>query len=577
MEFDLWGFIVGLLKLLGSLGFFLFGMQLMSEGLQKVAGNKMRSILAAVTKNKFVGIITGLFITAVIQSSSATTVMVVSFVNAGLLNLVQAFSVIMGANIGTTATAWIVSLLGFSFSITNVAIAAVAFALPLLFSSKPQRKYWGEFIIGFAILFVGLDFLKGSVPDIKSHPEVLAFLQNWSSWGYGSYIIFMFVGALLTVVVQSSSATIAITLIMCAQNWIGLEVACAMVLGENIGTTITANVAAAGANLSAKRTALSHTFFNLLGVLWCLAVFPLFYEMVNGIVVSWTDDPISQTTWTVSLFHSMFNLCNVFVLVWFSKYIVMLVEKILQPKKKVNVVTSEEEEEVFQMAYIHTGMLSTAELSLLQTRKELHVFGEKIAYMFSRLTALIDEKDPQEFEAKFERMKNREAISDQIEQEIARYITQVSTGQLSDESKLETQQIMRITSEIESIADGVYKASCIAKNNFEKKINLTPAYREKIEAMVELVGQAINGMLHDIEDGTITEEEANKAKDLEIQINTMRKRYLDESTQALTAGTEAYGDSAYFRDLIRVLERIGDYVVNVIEARMDHKLFQKED
>ncbi len=577
MEFDLWGFIVGLLKLCGSLGFFLYGMQLMSEALQKVAGNKMRNILAAVTKNKVVGILTGLLITAVIQSSSATTVMVVSFVNAGLLNLVQAFSVIMGANIGTTATAWIVSLLGFSFDITEVAIAALALALPLLFSNTPSRKYWGEFVVGFAILFVGLDFLKGSVPDIKSHPEVLAFLQNWSHMGYWSVIIFAIVGAILTVIVQSSSATVAITLVMCAQGWIELPVACAMVLGENIGTTITANIAAAGANLSAKRAALSHTFFNMFGVIWCLAIFYPFFGLVSGIVESWTADPVSQTTWTVSLFHSMFNLCNVFVLAWFSKYIVMLVEKCLPAKKKESATASEDEEEVFHLAYIHTGLLSTAELSLLQTRKEMGVFGEKIAYMFSRLTALIDEKDPQEFQAKFERMKNREQSSDEIEREIARYITQVSTGQLSDESKLETQQIMRITGEIESIADGVYKASCIAKNNFEKKISLSTTDREKIESMVALVGQAITGMLHDIEDGAITEEEANQAKDLEIQINTMRKRYLDESTQALTAGTEAYSDSAYFRDLVRVLERIGDYVVNVIEARMDHKLFQKTE
>ncbi len=574
MEFNLWGFIVGLLKLCGSLGFFLYGMQLMSEALQKVAGNKMRNILAAVTKNKVVGILTGLLITAVIQSSSATTVMVVSFVNAGLLNLIQAFSVIMGANIGTTATAWIVSLLGFSFNITDVAIAALALAVPLLFSSNPTRKYWGELVIGFAILFVGLDFLKGSVPDIKSHPEVLAFLQNWSSWGYGSIVVFMLIGAVLTVVVQSSSATVAITLVMLAQGWIGLEVACAMVLGENIGTTITANVAAANANLSAKRAALSHTFFNVFGVLWCLAVFYPFFGMVSGIVESWTTDPVSQMTWTVSLFHSMFNLCNVFVLAWFSKYIVMLVEKCLPAKKKETVATEGDEEEVFQLAYIHTGLLSTAELSLLQTRKEMNVFGEKIAYMFSRLTALIDEKNPQEFDAKFERMKKREQSSDDIEREIARYITQVSTGRLSSESKLETQQILRITSEIESIADGVFKASCIAKNNHDKQISLTKTDRVKLDDMIKLVGKAIDGMLVDIESDTITPEAIAEAKDLEVQINNLRTRYLNESTQAITDGEEAYGDGAYFRDLVRALERIGDYVVNVIEARMGHKLFK---
>ncbi len=574
MEFNVWGFVVGLLKLCGSLGFFLYGMQLMSEALQKVAGNKMRNILAAVTKNKAVGILTGLFITAVIQSSSATTVMVVSFVNAGLLNLVQAFSVIMGANIGTTATAWIVSLLGFSFNITDVAIAMLALALPLLFSSIPSRKYLGEFVIGFAILFVGLDFLKNSVPDVSAHPEALAFLQNWANMGYWSIVLFALVGAVLTIIVQSSSATVAITLVMCAQGWIDLHVACAMVLGENIGTTITANIAAFNANLSAKRAALSHTFFNILGVIWALALFYPFFGMVSAIVESWTSDPVSQTTWTVSLFHSMFNLCNMFVLVWFSKYIVMLVEKILPAKKKANIVDADDDEEELHLAYISTGLLSTAELSLLQVRKELQFFGEKTAYTFSCLAALIDEKDTQEFHTKFERMKHREEISDQIEHEIARYTTAVSTGQLSDESKLQTQQILRIASEIESIADGIYKASCIAKNNHEKHVVLTASDRAKLQDLIDLVGKAIQGMLVDMESDTITQEAIEAAKEMELQINALRSQYISESTKAIIEGKTSYVDGAYFRDLVRVLERIGDYVVNVIEARMDHKIFQ---
>ncbi len=575
MEFNVWGFVVGLLKLCGSLGFFLYGMQLMSEALQKVAGNKMRNILAAVTKNKAVGILTGLFITAVIQSSSATTVMVVSFVNAGLLNLVQAFSVIMGANIGTTATAWIVSLLGFSFNITDVAIAMLALALPLLFSSVPSRKYLGEFVIGFAILFVGLDFLKNSVPDVSAHPEALAFLQNWANMGYWSIVLFALVGAVLTIIVQSSSATVAITLVMCAQGWIDLHVACAMVLGENIGTTITANIAAFNANLSAKRAALSHTFFNILGVIWALALFYPFFGMVSAIVESWTSDPVSQTTWTVSLFHSMFNLCNMFVLVWFSKYIVMLVEKILPAKKKANIVDADDDEEELHLAYISTGLLSTAELSLLQVRKELQFFGEKTAYTFSCLAALIDEKDTQEFHTKFERMKHREEISDQIEHEIARYTTAVSTGQLSDESKLQTQQILRIASEIESIADGIYKASCIAKNNHEKHVVLTASDRAKLQDLIDLVGKAIQGMLVDMESDTITQEAIEAAKEMELQINALRSQYISESTKAIIEGKTSYVDGAYFRDLVRVLERIGDYVVNVIEARMDLKIFEK--
>ncbi len=589
MEFNFWNFLVGLLQLCGSLGFFLFGMQLMSEALQKVAGNKMRAILSMVTKNKFVGILTGLLITSVIQSSSATTVMVVSFVNAGLLNLIQAFSVIMGANIGTTATAWIVSLLGFSFSIVDIAIPLVAFSLPLLFSSKPSRKYVGEFIIGFAILFLGLDFLKNSVPDVNAHPEALAFLQNWANMGYGSVVLFMFVGAILTIIVQSSSATVAITLVMCAQGWIDLHVACAMVLGENIGTTITANLAALNANISAKRAALSHTFFNLFGVVWALIFFYPFFNLISGIVEAWTPNAVanaevgteayhawqSRMTWTISLFHSMFNVFNVCILAWFSKYIVALVEKCIQPKKKANIVDTDDDEEELHLAYISTGLLSTAELSLLQVRKELQFFGEKTAYTFSRLTALIDEKDTQEFHAKFERMKKREEISDQIEHEIARYTTALNTGQLSDESKLQTQQILRIASEIESIADGIYKASCIAKNNHEKHIALTAPDRAKLQDLIDLVNKAIQGMHTYMASDTITPEAIEAAKEMELQINVLRTQYIEESTRAITEGETSYVDSAYFRDLVRVLERIGDYVVNVIEARMDKKIFQQ--
>ncbi len=508
-----------ILELGGALGLFLFGMKLMSEALQKVAGNKMRNILATVTKNKFIGIITGFFITAVIQSSAATIVMVVSFVNAGLLNLVQAFSVIMGANIGTTATAWIISLLGFSVDISKMAIPIIAFALPLLFSGKASWRYYGELILGFALLFMGLGALKGAVPAIDPTSEAtnFQFLSQFSAPTYPHILLFLVIGAILTVIVQSSSVTVAITLVMCAQGWIGLEVACAMVLGENIGSTVTANIAAMGSNLSARRTAFSHTVFNILGVLWALLAFRLLYAGVSHLVELWTPGAVqnadpelnpegyaawqTRTAWTISLFHTVFNILNVLFLSWFSKYIVMFVEKVIRPKTK-----DIDEEDTIQLLYISTGLLSTAELSLLQARKELGYYGGKIQKMYDAIPALLDEKNDDDFIRMFDKMKKREEISDKLEQEITHYISSVSTGRLSSDSKHDTQQILRITSEIESIADACYKAACIAKHNREKNVVLSDADRFKLDELFKLVGTAISQMLVDVEEETISQE-----------------------------------------------------------------------
>ncbi len=569
MDFSFSSFLMGLLTLCGSLGVFLYGMKLMSEALQKVAGNKMRNILAAVTKNKFIGILTGFFITAVIQSSAATIVMVVSFVNAGLLNLVQAFSVIMGANIGTTATAWIISLLGFSVNVSDLAVPIIAFSLPLLFSTNNIRRYYGELILGFALLFMGLGLLKASVPVADA--QSFQFLSQFNEPTYVNILIFLFVGAVLTIITQSSSVTVAITLVMCAQGWIGLEVSCAMVLGENIGSTITANIAAIGSNLSARRAAFSHTVFNILGVIWALILFFPLFNLVEWIVFGW--HPSAEETriaWTISLFHTTFNVLNVLFLSWFSKYIVLFVEKIVRPKAK-----EIDDEETIQLSYISTGLLSTAELSLLQARKELGYYGSKIQKMYDIIPTLIDAKKDDEFTQLFEKMKKREEISDKLEQEITHYISEVSTGRLSSDSKHDTQQILRITTELESMADGCYKVACIVKNNREKNVQLSDADRFKLDELIKLVRQALADMLIDIEQDTLTHETILKAKALEIEINTLRTELLNESTAAVSEGKEVYSDGAYFRDLVRILERIGDYVVNVVEARMDHKIFQE--
>lgn len=564
--------LIEVLTLIGSLGIFLYGMKLMSEALQKVAGQKMRSILATMTKNKFVGILSGVLVTALIQSSSATTVMVVSFVNAGLLNLTQAFSVIMGANIGTTATAWIIALLGFKIDISTLAVPIIAFSLPLLFSKHNNRRYIGELILGFALLFMGIGLLKSSVPDIQSHPEFLSFLQNYTQWGYGSVLLFLLVGSVLTIVVQSSSATMAITLVMCSQGWIPYHMAIAMILGENIGTTITANIAALSGNTSAKRAAFSHFIFNMFGVCWVLAVFYPFSNLIMRIVEAvGPKDSVEAAAFSLSLFHSTFNILNVLILCWFSKYIVMLVEKIIRPHKAENITG---DNETFQLSYISTGLLSTAELSILQARKEVEVYAERVRKMYDLLPDLIQETDQEEFERKFEHIKKLEDVSDRIESEISKYVSSVTTGRLSSESKMNTQHILRIISEIESVADACYKVACIVKRYHEKDINWSETHWAKIQEMFTLVNQALDSMVTDLNTDRLSEKTIDDARNTELEINDIRDRLLNEILVEVNEGKCGYEEGAYFQDVVRVLERAGDYVVNIIEAQSNHKLFK---
>ena len=454
------------LSLIGALGMFLYGMTLMSEGLQKVAGDKLRSILTIMTKNRFMGVITGLLITTIIQSSSATTVMVVSFVNAGLLSLVQAISVIMGANIGTTVTAWVISLFGFKFSIADLSLPVIAISIPFLFSSNNKRKSFGELLIGFALLFLGLDLLKNSVPDLQQNPEILAFLQNFTGYGYGSVLLFLLIGTILTVVVQSSSATMAITLIMCSKGWLPFELAAAMVLGENIGTTITANIAAIPANVSARRAALAHTMFNVFGVVWALC---LFYPFCSGI--SWlinqlgqgspyelmsltkTIDPATMallndpkavlnpeqlalkeqyldaqvaTSFALSLFHTMFNVINTTVMLGFVGLIAKSVTWLIPHK------TSDDE---FRLTYISRGILSTSELSIIQADKEILEFAQRNIKMFNIAKSLFYAKNAEEAAKIYARVEKYEGISDRMEVEIAKYLTKAAEGRLSNTSK----------------------------------------------------------------------------------------------------------------------------------------------
>ena len=408
MEYSFYDF----LKLLGSLAMFLYGMKIMSEGLQKFAGDRLRRILTAMTTNRVTGVITGMLITALVQSSSATTVMVVSFVNAGLLELTQSIGVIMGANIGTTVTAWLISALGFKVDIAAFALPLLFFGLPLLFSQKSSRKSMGEFIFGFSFLFMGLSYLKANAPDLSHNPDMLAFVQNYTDMGFLSILLFVVIGTVLTMIVQASAATMAITLIMCANGWISFELGAALVLGENIGTTITANLAALTGNAQSRRAALAHLVFNVFGVIWVLILFVPFTSAVSWFVtdVMGSTDPAVAVSFKLSAFHTAFNICNVLLLIWFVKLIERTVCAIIPMK---------EQDEEYRLRYISGGMLSTAELSILQASKEIQLFAERTRRMFGMVKDLLHMEKDDDFTKLYSRVEKYENISDSMELEIA--------------------------------------------------------------------------------------------------------------------------------------------------------------
>ena len=568
------------MTLIGSLGLFLYGMKLMSEALQKVAGNNLRNVLAAMTKNRVFGVLTGVLVTALIQSSSATTVMVVSFVNAGLLSLVQSITVIMGANIGTTITGWVITLFGFKVSIAAYAIPLIAFSIPLLFSNKGKRKSWGEFIMGFALLFMGLDFLKNAVPDLKANPEMLAFLQQYTENGFGSVLIFLCIGTLLTIVVQSSSATMAITIIMCSQGWISYELAAAMVLGENIGTTITANLAAIPANTSAKRAALAHLTFNIFGVIWMLCLFYPFTRFISGIAPGDPNDLIHyvqntpkeavdasvlavhqvNTSTALSLFHTLFNLVNTFLMVWFVQLIAKVVSIII-PKK--------DSDEEFQLSYISTGLLSTSELSILQAGKEINVYGERTKKMFDLVTQLYAETNENNFIKTFSRIEKYEGISDRMEVEIARYLTSVSDGRLSDKSKHQLQTMLRIVSEIESVGDSCHNLAKVIYRHRNDKSVYTKQLEDNIQIMFKLLEKSIDNMIHSLGLVEYNDDDFNRALNIETELNNFRTQLKKQNIIDVKQKEYDYTASITYMDTIVECEKMGDYIINVMEALRD--------
>ena len=554
MEYGFFDF----LELIGSLGLFLFGMEMMSEALQKTAGSKLRSIMTAMTSNRLMGIFTGLLMTAIIQSSSATTVMLVSFVNAGLISLVESISVVMGANIGTTVTAWIISVFGFKVSISQFSLPIIAIAFPLIFSKRNSRKNWGQLLIGFALLFMGLDMLKNAVPDVKSNPEILQFLSAYTDLGYLSVILFLFIGTLLTVVVQSSSATMAITLIMCAQGWITYEIAAAMVLGENIGTTITANLAAIPANISAKRTALAHTVFNVFGVTWMLFLFYPFTRMVHSIVLSLGATEVMQlNAFSLSLFHTMFNVLNVMILGWFAVPIAALVTKIIKQK---NI------DEEFKLTHISTGLLSTAELSVLQVQKEIYMYAERVQKMFGLVKEYYVEKNQNKQVKLFSRITKYENISDRLELEIASYLTEVASGQLSDESKAKVHKMFRIISEIESFADGCHNLARVIERGRSEKVERTTDIDANLAQMYMLIDDAIINMLHVLENMDEEHIDTTKSQNLENEINYSRNQLKLQNVSDVKSSVYQYNVSVIYMDMIVECEKIGDYIINIVEV-----------
>ena len=560
MEYSFYDF----LKLIGSLGLFLYGMKIMSEGLQKVAGDRLRSILTAMTTNRVTGVLTGVLITALIQSSSATTVMVVSFVNAGLLTLAESISVIMGANIGTTVTAWIISIFGFKVDMAAFALPLLAIALPLIFSGKSNRKSIGEFIFGFSFLFMGLSYLKANAPDLNANPEMLAFVQNYTDMGFFSILLFLFIGTILTMIVQASAATMAITLIMCANGWISLELGAALVLGENIGTTITANLAALTANTQAKRAALAHFVFNVFGVIWVLIIFHPFMELVNWVVDTFfqSNNPEVAISYKLSAFHSIFNICNVCILIWGVKLIERTVCALIHPK---------EEDEEPRLRFITGGMLSTAELSILQARKEIHLFAERTHRMFGMVQDLMHTEKDDDFNKLFSRVEKYENISDNMELEIANYLNQVSEGRLSSESKLQIRAMLREVTEIESIGDSCYNLARTINRKRQTNQDFTEKQYEHIHFMMKLTDDALAQMIVVVEKPEHQSIDINKSFNIENEINNYRNQLKNQNILDVNHKEYDYQMGVYYMDIIAECEKLGDYVVNVVEASSDVK------
>ena len=561
-------YLVIFFQILGSLALLIYGMKVMSEALQKMAGSQLRHILGAMTTNRLTGMLTGTFITCAVQSSSATTVMTVSFVNAGLLTLAQAISVIMGANIGTTLTAWIMSL-GYNVDLTIVVFPAFFLGIMLIYSKK--RRYFGDFLFGIAFLFFALVLLSaaGKDLDLEHNPSVIDFFSSFDTKSHLTIITFLLIGTVITCIVQSSAAVMAITILLCSTGVLPIYLGIALVMGENIGTTATANLAALGANAQARRAALAHLVFNVFGVIWVLCLFYPFVNLVCSLVGYNPDGNMSAAQKAMllpivlAMFHTCFNVCNTTVLIWFIPQIEKLVCQLIKPK-------ADKEDEDFRLRFIQTGIMKTPELSVFEAQKEISSFGERIQRMFGMVRELLETKDGKAFEKLYDRIEKYEGISDSMEIEIAKYLDQVSDAHLSDDTKAKIRAMLREISEIESIGDSCFNIARTIKRKVDNKEEFTEKQHENIHQMFLLVDEALTQMNFMFTHDRHTLD-MNRTFNIETEINTFRYQLRNQNIEDVDNHLYTYGIGTMYMDIIQESEKLGDYVVNVAEARMGRR------
>ena len=549
------------LKLLGSIALLMYGMKVMSEALQKMAGPQLRHLLGAMTTNRFTGVATGALVTVAVQSSAATTVMTVSFVNAALLTLAQAISIIMGANIGTTLSAWIMSA-GFSFNIINMVWPAFLAGIILIQTGK--LRYLGDFLFGLSFLLFALGMLKqtGTEMDLASNPAVVNFFASFKT-NYGTILLFLLIGTILTFIAQSSAALMAITMVLCASGAISIYQGIALVMGENIGTTLTANIAAMSANTQARRAALAHLLFNVFGVIWILCCFFPFVRMICRIVgldpTADTQTP-TQLSFALAMFHTAFNVTNTLILIWFIPQIEKFVCKIIKPKQS-------EEEEEFRLKYIKGGLMKTPEISVLQAQKEIAVFGERMMRMSDMVKDLYGTTDEAAFKKLFERIEKYEQISDNMENEIGKYLGQVGSAHLSDDTKDKIRAILRQIGELESIGDAGYNMARVIRRKHEAKIDFTEQQEDGIRQMLHLAQKAGARMLEML-NGRREDFDFRPSEEIEAQINACRDALKDENLRNVDTHVYSYDSGSIYMDLVNEAEKAGDYIINVVEARL---------
>jgi phosphate:Na+ symporter len=561
------------LQLIGALGIFIFGMKIFSDGLQKVAGSKLRSILKGMTKNRLSGILTGFGATTITQSSTTTTVMVVSFVNAGLITFIESTGVIMGANIGTTVTAWMVSIFGFQMQITPIAISMIGIFFPFLFFGREKLKNLAEAMIGFGILFIGLEFIKDAVPNIQENPEMFAFLDSFTGFGFVSMLIFVFVGALLTLMTQSSSAATAITLVMLFQGWIDFPIAAAMILGENIGTTVTANIAAVIGNVHAKRAARFHLIFNLFGVFWMLFLINPFLMGIDsvmqyfvpevGSIYGDTQEARAAATLGISLFHTTFNVLNVIILFAFVPAIIRFVERIQKDK--------DSSDQAFRLKYISGGLMSSSELSIAQAFKEIELFGKLIEKMHYSFSGLFFKKQKKQ-ERFLKKIEKREQITDNIELEVSEYLTQISSANLTDAATRKIRSMHSMINDLERIGDLYYQMSKTFEDMMELDVALPKEAVMEVSDYLDVILRAIKLMRENMEKSNGTPIDLDAAIELENEINATRDHMKEAHYRRLEQGIYTSQAGVIFLDYITRLEKIGDHIFNIQEALAGRKM-----